>query len=148
LKKRENLSLKQFNFKGGGNAPNLSKRSEKNVAILTDKEKALKNLGLTDKEIADVIETDKKIDKGEKLFELPEELEKGAKKARSAGNCKGYTKPKERTKTADPDKGKLIADLLDGIPYAENVEIVNYEREFTFTFRDKKYKVVLSCPRK
>jgi hypothetical protein len=107
----------------------------------------MKNLDCDEETAKDVIECDKRIDKGEKLFELPEELQKGAKKARNAGNCKGYTKPKERTKTADPDKGKLIADLLDGIPYAENVEIVNREREFTFTFRDKKYKIVLSCPR-
>ena len=113
---------------------------------MTDKEKALKNLGLTDEEIADVIETDKRIDKGEKLFELDKELEKGAKKARSAGNCNGYTKA-TREKKADPDKGKLIAGLLDGIPYAENVEIANREREFTFEYKGKKYKVVLSCPR-
>jgi hypothetical protein len=113
---------------------------------MTDKEKALKNLGLTDEEIADVIETDKRIDKGEKLFELDKELEKGAKKARSAGNCNGYTKA-NREKKADPEKGKLIADLLDGIPYAENVEIANREREFTFEYKGKKYKVVLSCPR-
>ena len=114
---------------------------------MTEKEKALKNLGLTDEEIADVVETDKRIDKGEKLFDLPKELEKGAKKARCAGNCNGYTKPTNREKKADPDKSKLIADLLDGIPYAENVEIVNREREFTFTFRDRKFKIVLSCPR-
>ena len=113
---------------------------------MTDKEKALKNLGLTDEEIADVLETDKRIDKGEKLFDLPKELEKGAKKARISGNCNGYTKT-AREKKVDLDKGKLIADLLDGIPYAENVEITNREREFTFTFRDRKFKVVLSCPR-
>ena len=113
---------------------------------MTDKEKALKNLGLTDEEIANVIETDKRIDKGEKLFELDKELEKGAKKARSAGNCNGYTRTK-REKKADPEKGKLIGDLLDGIGYAENVKIVNHEREFTFEYKGRKYKVVLSCPR-
>jgi hypothetical protein len=113
---------------------------------MTEKEKALKNLGLTDEEIADVIKTDKRIDKGEKLFELDKELEKGAKKARNAGNCNGYTKA-NREKKADPDKCKLIGDLLDGIPYAEDVKIVNREREFTFTFRGRKFKVVLSCPR-
>ena len=37
---------------------------------------ALKKLGLTDEEIADVLATDKKIDKGEKLFELSAEKEK------------------------------------------------------------------------
>jgi hypothetical protein len=113
---------------------------------MTEKEKALKNLGLTDEEIADVVESDKRIDKGEKLFELPEELKKGAKKARNAGNCNGYTKA-NREKKVDTDKGKLIADLLDGIPYAENVEIANREREFTFEYKGRKFKVVLSCPR-
>jgi hypothetical protein len=109
--------------------------------------KALENLGLTAEEIAEVLADDEKIDKGAKLFELDKELEQGAKKARNAGNCNGYTKT-NREKKVDADKGKLIADLLDGIPYAENVEIVNREREFAFTFRDRKYKIVLSCPRK
>ena len=57
---------------------------------------ALKNLGLTDEEIIKVIEDDDKIDHGEKLFELPDELKDGAKKARMAGNCKGYTKPQKK----------------------------------------------------
>ena len=113
---------------------------------MTDKEKALKKLGLSDEEIANVVETDKRIDKGEKLFELPKELEQGAKKARMSGNTKGYTKA-NREKKVDTEKGKLIADLLDGIGYAENVKIVNREREFTFEYKGRKFKVVLSCPR-
>ena len=106
----------------------------------------MENLDCDEKTAKEIMETDKRIDKGEKLFELPEELEKGAKKARSAGNTKGYTKA-NREKKADVEKGKLIADLLDGIPYAENVEIINAEREFTFEYKDRKFKVVLSCPR-
>lgn len=116
---------------------------------MTDREKqiqALKILGLTEEDVADVLESDKRIDKGEKLFELPEELKQGAKKARISGNTKGYTKA-NREKKADPEKGKLINDLLDGIGYAENVEIINREREFTFEYKGRKYKVVLSCPR-
>ena len=114
---------------------------------MTDKEKALKNLGLTDEEIADVIETDKRIDKGEKLFELDNELERGAKKARSAGNCNGYTKA-NREKKVDNEKRFLIETLeLALSPFAENVEIANPEREMTFTHNGKKYKIVLSCPR-
>ena len=109
---------------------------------------ALKNLGLTDEEVAKVLADDEKIDKGAKLFELPKELEKGAKKARNAGNCKGYTKPTSREKKVDTDKQKLIADLLSGIPYVETVNIINAEREVEFTYNGKKYKIVLSCPRK
>ena len=89
----------------------------------------------------EIMETDRRIDKGEKLFELPKELEEGAKKARNAGNCKGYTK------TANPNKGKLINDLLDGIPYVEELKILNREREFEFVYKGKRYKVVMSCPR-
>ena len=107
----------------------------------------MENLDCDEETAKEIMETDKRIDKGEKLFELPKELEKGAKKARNAGNCKGYTKPKDRVKPADFDKSKIIADLLNGIPYAENVEVTNPEREFTFTFKDRKFKIVLSCPR-
>ena len=106
----------------------------------------MKNLECDEETAKDVIECDERIDKGEKLFELPEELEKGAKKARSAGNTKGYTKA-NREKKADVEKGKLIANLLDGIPYVENVEVINAEREFTFEYKGRKFKVVLSCPR-
>ena len=114
---------------------------------MTDKEKALKNLGLTDEEIADVVDTDRRIDKGEKLFELDKELEKGAKKARMSGNTKGYTKA-NREKKVDNEKRFLIETLeLALSPFAENVEIANPEREMTFIHNGKKYKIVLSCPR-
>lgn len=113
---------------------------------MTDKEKALKNLGLTDEEIADVVETDRRIDKGEKLFELPPELEKGAKKARMSGNTKGYT----REKKVDVEKRAIIqcmSEIAENLADNDTIEIVNPEREFTFVYKGKKYKIVLSCPR-
>lgn len=116
---------------------------------------ALKNLGLTDEEVAEVLADDEKIDKGAKLFELSKELEQGAKKARNAGNCKGYTKPTNREKKVDEDKRELIyiiknalTNPLCGNLPVENLEIANPEREMTFTHNGKKYKIVLSCPRK
>ena len=114
---------------------------------MTDKEKALKNLGLTNEEIADVLETDRRIDKGEKLFDLPKELEKGAKKARMSGNCNGYTKT-AREKKVDEDK-KFIMETLELAltNFVDNEKTVNPEREMTFEYKGKKYKVVLSCPR-
>ena len=109
---------------------------------------ALKNLGLTDKEITEVLADDEKIDKGAKLFELPEELKKGAKKARNAGNCKGYTKPTNREKKVDEDKRELIYIIQNALtnPLCGNLP-ANPEREMTFTHNGKKYKIVLSCPR-
>ena len=110
--------------------------------------KAMQDLGLTDSEIAEVLETDRKIDKGEKLFELPKELQQGAKKARMTGTKKPTVYNfNQRQKKKDVEKGKLINDLIDGIPYTDNIQIINPEREFLFTYKGKKYKVVLSCPR-
>jgi hypothetical protein len=116
---------------------------------MTDKEKALKNLGLTDEEIADVLETDKRIDKGEKLFDLPKELEKGAKKARISGNCNGYTKT-AKEKKVDRHKrfiidtiSRALTDHLGGSVH----EITNPEREIMVEYQHRKFKIVLSCPR-
>lgn len=114
----------------------------------------MENLDCDEETAKEIMETDKRIDKGEKLFELPEELEKGAKKARNAGNCKGYTKPTNREKKVDEDKRELIyiiknalTNPLCGNLPVENLEIANPEREMTFTHNGKKYKIVLSCPR-
>ena len=116
---------------------------------MTDKEKALKNLGLTDEEIADVLETDRRIDKGEKLFELPKELEKGAKKARMSGNCNGYTKT-VREKKEDRQKrfiietiSRALTDHLGGSIH----QVTNPEREILVEYCNRKFKIVLSCPR-
>ena len=113
----------------------------------------MENLDCDEETAKEIMETDKRIDKGEKLFELPEELEKGAKKARNAGNCNGYTKT-NREKKVDEDKRELIyiiknalTNPLCGNLPVENLEIANPEREMTFTHNGKKYKIVLSCPR-
>ena len=111
---------------------------------------ALKNLGLTDEEIEDVLKADDEIDHGKKLFELPKELEEGAKKARMAGNCKGYTKPEKKEKPIDESKRaiiSLLAETVENITDTGTVEVINPEREITFTANGKKYKIVLSCPR-
>ena len=111
--------------------------------------KAMQDLGLTDSEIAEVLETDRKIDKGEILFELPEELEKGAKKARNAGNCKGYTKANREKKVDDTKRGliELLTSVIAEQPACNSLTVDNPEREFNFLWGGKKYKIVLSCPR-
>ena len=111
----------------------------------------MESLDCDEETAKEIMETDKRIDKGEKLFELPPDLEKGAKKARNAGNCKGYTKSKEKEKTVDVVKRFLIqsmGEIAENLADNGTIEIVNPEREFTFVYKDKKYKIVLSCPRK
>ena len=114
---------------------------------MTDRQKeALRKCGIPEAEWAELEATDKRIDRGEKLFDLDPELEAGAKKARQADRKPTERKPRE--KKQDADKETLLNALFSAIlPMCENYEIANAEREFSFTFRGKKYKVVLSCPR-
>lgn len=101
-----------------------------------DKQKqALKKLGLTNKEIAEVLQADAEIDKGKKLFELPPELAAGAKKARNAGNCKGYTK------TANPNKTKAFQLLANSV---KSANIVKADSEFTFYVNGEQFRVKLT----
>lgn len=109
---------------------------------------SMRKLGMTDAEIADVLEADKRIDKGEKLFELDPELEKGAKKARQADRKPTAYNFQKRERKADNDKREIIQCLDDALCcLVDNVEVINPEREILFIYNDKKYKVVLSAPR-
>jgi hypothetical protein len=110
----------------------------------------MENLDCDEETAKEIMETDKRIDKGEKLFDLPKELEKGAKKARMSGNCKGYTKSVDKEKKIDVVKRFLIqsmGEIAENLADNGTIEIANPEREFTFVYKDKKYKIVLSCPR-
>ena len=125
---------------------------------MTDRQKeALRKCGIPEAEWADIEATDKQIDRGEKLFDLDPELEAGAKKARQADRKPTERKPKE--KKVDNDKKFLLSFLMDSLSTiwvntdqgttnaCFNFETINPEREFVFTYKGKKYKVVLSAPR-
>lgn len=114
---------------------------------MTEKQrKAFEKLGIKADEIAEIEATDKEIDRGAKLFELPDDLKAGAKKARQADRKPTERKPREKKR--DEDKEFLLTTLFHTIlPLCETYEVANAEREFSFTFRGRKYKVVLSCPR-
>ena len=109
----------------------------------------MKKIGMSDEEIADVLATDKKIDKGEKLFELTPDQEKESKKARQVSRAPTAYKFTTRERKKDADKAFLMETLEKAIsPECDKMEIINPEREFTFFWNGKKYKVVLSAPRK
>lgn len=108
-------------------------------------EKLMKTLNISRAEALEIIETDKRIDKGEKLFELSAELEAGAKKARQADRAK---EPVKRERKADNDKGHLIAVIAEALTAdADSLEVTNAEREINLVFNGRKFKVVLSAPR-
>jgi hypothetical protein len=111
---------------------------------MTDRQKeALRKCGIPETEWADIEATDKEIDRGEKLFDLDPELEAGAKKARQADRKSTERKPRE--KKIDNDKLFLMDCICRAIP--AETDCPNPERECLFTFRGRKYKVVMSCPR-
>jgi hypothetical protein len=110
-------------------------------------QKLMKSLNISREEALELIEEDKRIDKGEKLYELDPELEKGAKKARQADRKATTTK---REKKPKPEKEEICSAMMDGLRElgVENFEIINPEREFIFHKDGTKYKVTLACPRK
>ena len=116
---------------------------------MSEQVEAMRKLGMSEEEIADVLESDKRIDRGEKLFELDPELEKGAKKARQADRKPTAYKFQKRERKADTGKRDLISALVGAVALLADgeVEITNIEREFVFTVNGRKYKVVLSAPR-
>ena len=109
--------------------------------------KLMKSLGISREEAIELMEEDKRIDKGEKLYELAPELQAGAKKARQADRKKTEVK---REKKPKPEKEEICSSMMDGLRElgVEEFEILNPEREFIFHKDGVKYKVTLACPRK
>ena len=123
------------------------------MITLTPKEQkvfdSMLDLGCTEEEAYEVIEADRKIDKGEKLFELTPEQEKASKKARQVARGTSTT-PTKREKKSATDKAFLIGlfeEKLNEFGDVTDLVIVNPERELTFTLNNRKFKVVLSAPR-
>lgn len=111
---------------------------------------AMRKAGFTEEEIVDILRTDKEIDRGANPFPIAPELEPGAKKARRADRT-DTPKKVVRERKEDIDKGILLEQLANAIgasPINATCEIVNPEREFLFTYNGRKFKVVLSAPRK
>jgi hypothetical protein len=128
------------------------------MITLTPKEKkvfeSIIALGCSEEEAFEVIESDRKIDKGEKIFDLDPELEKGAKKARQAPR-KANATPTKRERKEDTDKRFLIQLLQSALVNSDNegftelpkIEITNPERQIDFEFSGRKFRIVLSAPR-
>ena len=107
----------------------------------------MKSLNISREEAIELMEEDKAIDRGEKLYELPKELQAGAKKARQADRKKTTVK---REKKPKPEKEELCSAMMDGLRELglDEFNIINPEREFEFHKDGVRYKVILSCPRK
>lgn len=109
-------------------------------------DKLMKTLDITREEALQLIEDDKAIDRGAKMFDLDPELEKASKRARQAPRTTTPT-PTKRTKKEDTDKGYLISEIVKALAECDKVEITNPERQIDFEFSGRKFRIVLSAPR-
>lgn len=89
-------------------------------------------------------------------WNLTKEQEKEMRKYRQAEREKALPseKPKEKVKKErkeDNDKRLIIssiAEMLESSEFSKNVEVVRVEGEIQFTVGERKFKIVLSAPRK
>lgn len=121
---------------------------------------AMKRLGMTDAEIADVIASDNAIDKGEKMpFDLTPEQEKEAKKYTKAGTRKAPTVYKldnadgKRSRKENPTKAAIISEIAKFLEENSenacvNVQITNKERQIAFKIGENDYEFTLVQKRK
>ena len=115
------------------------------------------SLAVTEEEAKNIIATDKLIDQGADPFPLTAEQKAVEKQMRQADRKK-ETAPRQRERKADANKREIILSLNDFLidfvhEYDEDcidddVCMTNPERQIDFTFRGKKYRIVLSAPRK
>lgn len=89
-------------------------------------------------------------------WNLTKEQEKEMRKYRQAEREKATPseKPKEKVKKErkeDNDKRLIIstiAEMLESSEFSKNVEVIRVEGEIQFTVGERKFKIVLSAPRK
>lgn len=122
----------------------MSEKDKKQVELL------MKCLDITEQEAIQVLNDDKAIDRGEKLFEQTPEQKANSKKYTKVG-IKTNKKPDNMTdKPKKVDKNKLDTfDLF--VNFAKEngtVEIVKENAEFTVIINEQKYRIKLTKARK
>lgn len=116
---------------------------------------ALRKLGLTDEEIAEVLADDKKVDRGEKLWELTDEQKKVAK-AMTVSDTKTKKAPtvykfeKKTNRKENTTKSAIIAEIANFLNEKgyDLVEITNKERQIAFKVGENDYELTLVQKRK
>lgn len=110
----------------------------------------MKALDLTEEQAIELMESDERIDKGERLFELSQEGRQVERAMKQTHSVDAYGKPRVRERKEDSQKQEIIrilADALEGALDLTEMKVENKEREFVFRTGGRKFKIVLSCPR-
>lgn len=115
---------------------------------------ALMKLGLSKEEALQTLADDKDIDQGKpKDFDLSPEQMKNAKQYTKVGTRKTSTTPAKRERKENPTKTLIIAELFKFFSEnaeisAENLKILNKERQISFSINSEKYELTLVQKRK
>jgi hypothetical protein len=108
-------------------------------------------LKCTREEALEIIECDKAIDRGERVyFDLDPEAEKQAKKYANTGTRQTNGQKTERKRKENPTKATIIAEISDFLTEKgyEMVEITNKERQIAFKVGENAYELTLVQKRK
>lgn len=114
-------------------------------------ENLMRSLGVSEQEAISILEMDKEIDRGAKLFSLDPEAEKEAKKARQVERKKPTVFDSTKKKKPENASKQNLIEIMRGSLEengASEIAVANPEREFSFVFEGVHYKVVMSVPRK
>ena len=108
-------------------------------------------LKCTREEALEIIECDKAIDRGERVyFDLDPEAEKQAKKYANTGTRQTNGQKTERKRKENPTKATIIAEISEFLTQKgyEMVEITNKERQIAFKVGENAYELTLVQKRK
>lgn len=110
----------------------------------------LMKLGLSEAEAKEVLEADRKIDKGEKMsFDLTKEQEKETRAMRQADRKPFVPKLDKRERKPNEAKREIIQVLDEALcDLVDDVTVTNPERQIDFIYNDVRYRIILSAPRK
>ena len=122
---------------------------------MTQKEKIMKNLGVSAEEADEILMADKQIDRGERMaFDLDPQKEKLAKKMANTHTRTVYNfDTKNRKRKENPTKANIVAELARFLTEnsenaCKNVEITNKERQISFSVGSEKFELTLVQKRK
>lgn len=113
------------------------------------KEIIMKSLNISEAEADELLEFDKRIDRGERTeYDLDPEKEKEAKKLANVKTHK-TAKPRSKPKRAENlTKREIIAKIESALQCYDNVEVENVERIIAFSVGTDNFTITLTQKRK
>ena len=110
------------------------------------KKTMMEKLDITEEEAKELIAFDKEVDRMTSLKDVNSDLTDEQKKATKTAREGSST---EREKPTDTDKADIINSIVAVLGTKTNdITVPNKEREILFTINNRKFKIILSVPRK